>query len=60
MAKSSSQGSGRGGSRSTESSRVQVRNPIIDRWVKVDTHTGHIVDTKKSPGPYKGIPKKRK
>jgi hypothetical protein len=59
MAKSNDQASERDGSRSSESSRVQVRNPIIDRWVKVDTHTGRIVDTKKSPGPYKGIPIKR-
>jgi hypothetical protein len=59
MAKGSTQASGRSGSRSSASRRVQVKNPIIDRWVKVDTHTGRIVDTKKSPGPYKGIPKKR-
>lgn len=38
--------------------RVQVKNPVTDRWVKVDTNTGRIVDHKKSPGPYKGITKK--
>lgn len=43
---------------SSGGSRVQVKNPITDRWVKIDTTTGRIVDTKKSPGPYKGIPKK--
>ena len=36
--------------------RVQVRNPIIDRWVKLDTRTGRIVGVKKSPGPYKNVP----
>jgi hypothetical protein len=35
---------------------VQVRNPITDRWVKIDSRTVHIVRTKKSPGPYKEIP----
>jgi hypothetical protein len=48
-------------SRTTSSSggsRVQVKNPVTDRWVKLDTRTGRVVDTKKSPGPYKGVPKK--
>jgi G3E family GTPase len=36
--------------------RVQIRNPITDRWVKVDARTGRIVGHKKTPGPYKGIP----
>jgi len=35
----------------------QVRNPITDRWLKIDTRTGCIVVHKKSPGPYKGIQK---
>lgn len=58
--KSGARGSGttnppKGGSTST---RVQVKNPVTERWVKIDTVNGRIVDTKKSPGPYKGIPKK--
>lgn len=39
--------------------RVQVKNPITDRWVKLDTKSGRIVDHKKSPGPYKGVRKKK-
>jgi glutamate dehydrogenase/leucine dehydrogenase len=39
-------------------SRVQVKNPVTDRWVKVDTNTGRIIDHKKTPGPYKGVRKK--
>jgi hypothetical protein len=39
-------------------SRVQVLNPRTDRWVKLDTTTGRIIDQKKSYGPYKGIKKK--
>jgi hypothetical protein len=38
--------------------RVQVKNPLTNRWVKLDTSTGRIVDHKKSPGPYKGVRKK--
>jgi hypothetical protein len=37
---------------------VQVKNPIINRWVKLDTKTGRIVNTKKSEGPYKNVPRK--
>jgi hypothetical protein len=51
----------KGGSTTTRDSKpekVQVRNPIIDRWVKLDTRTGRIVSTKKSPGPYKNVPRK--
>jgi hypothetical protein len=40
------------------STRVQIKNPITDRWVKLDTTTGRIVDTKKTPGPYKGVPRR--
>ena len=36
-------------------SRVQTMNPVTNRYVKIDTDTGRIVDQKKSPGPYKGI-----
>ena len=42
---------------------VQIKNPKIDRWVKIDKATGTIVSHKKSKGPYKGIKiagKKRK
>jgi hypothetical protein len=38
--------------------RVQVKNPVTNRWVKLDTNSGRIVDHKKSPGPYKGVKKK--
>jgi hypothetical protein len=37
---------------------VQVKNPVTNRWVKLDTRTGRVVDTKKSPGPYKDVPRK--
>ena len=35
--------------------RVQVMNPVTERFVKIDTTTGRIVDTKKTRGPYKGV-----
>lgn len=35
---------------------VQLRNPRVDRWVKVDRANGVIVSIKKSAGPYKNIP----
>ena len=35
--------------------RAQAKNPVTNRYVKIDTTTGRIVDQKKSPGPYKGI-----
>ena len=38
--------------------RVQVKNPVTKRWVKVNTKTGRIVGHKKTPGPYKGIRRK--
>jgi hypothetical protein len=38
--------------------RVQVKNPVTKRWVKVNTKTGRIVSAKKTPGPYKGVRKK--
>lgn len=34
---------------------VQIRNPINDRWIKLDRETGRIVGEKKSSGPYKGV-----
>lgn len=41
------------------SKRVQVKNPVTKRWVKIDTETGRIIDHKKSSRPYKNIRKKR-
>lgn len=40
------------------SGRVQVLNPRTDKWVKLDTTTGRILNQKKTRGPYKGITKK--
>ena len=34
---------------------VQLKNPMSDRWVKVDKTTGAVVSTKKTVGPYKDI-----
>jgi hypothetical protein len=39
----------------TAKDRVQIKNPITGRWIKVDTSTGRIIDEKRSEGPYKGI-----
>ena len=39
---------------------VQTKNPKTGRYVKIDRKAGRIVDTKKSPGPYKGVPVARK
>lgn len=36
----------------------QVWNPGMKSWIKMDSHTGMIVDVKKSPGEYKNLPKK--
>ena len=38
--------------------RFQVMNPVTKRWVKIDTKSGRIVDSKKTPGPFKGVTKK--
>lgn len=35
--------------------RVQVKNPVTKRYVKIDTSTGRIIDHKKTSGPYKGV-----
>lgn len=40
------------------SGRVQARNPLTKRWVKINTRTGRIISHKKSPGPYKNVRKK--
>jgi len=37
--------------------RVQLKNPATEKWVKVDTKTGRILNHKKTAGPYKGIRK---
>lgn len=39
---------------------VQTKNPKTGRYVKIDRSAGKILDTKKSPGPYKGVPVARK
>ena len=36
---------------------VQAKNPITNRWIKIDTRSGCIVAHKKSSGPYKNIDK---
>ena len=51
VAKSTGRGSGKGAVKE----RVQVLNPVTKRYVKIDTATGRIVDTKKTVGPYKGV-----
>lgn len=40
------------------SDRVQAKNPVTGRWVKIDTTTGRIVNHKKSEAPYKNVRKK--
>jgi len=37
------------------SKRVQARNPVTGRWVKIDTTTGRILAHKKSRGPWKNV-----
>jgi len=46
---------GDGGRVGAVKERVQALNPVTQRYVKIDTNTGRIVEHKKSPGPYKGI-----
>ncbi|MDX2362369.1 MAG: hypothetical protein QNK23_16290 [Crocinitomicaceae bacterium] len=38
----------------------QTKNPRTGKYVKIDRDKGRIIDTKKSDGPYKGIPVIRK
>lgn len=38
---------------------VQVYNPKTKRWVKIDREIGKVVAHKKSPGPYKNVPRYR-
>lgn len=56
MAKRSSSGKLKG----AISKRVQAKNPVTGRWVKIDKRTGKIISHKKSSGPYKGVSKKSK
>lgn len=35
--------------------RTQLRHPLLDRRVKLDTRTGRIVAVKKSPGPWSRV-----
>ena len=51
MAKNTGQGSREG----MVKDRAQILHPVTGRFVKIDTTTGRIVDTKKTKGPYKGI-----
>lgn len=39
---------------------VQTKNPRTGRYVKIDRGAGRIIGSKKSPGPYKGVPIARK
>jgi hypothetical protein len=39
---------------------VQTKNPRTGKYVKIDQGKGKIITTKKSPGPYKGVPIIRK
>lgn len=39
---------------------VQVKNPKTNRYVKIDRSAGKIVSSKKSNGPYKGVPVARR
>ena len=38
--------------------RVQLKNPITKRWVKVDTKLGRIIAHKRTFGSYKNIKKR--
>jgi len=38
---------------------IQVFNPIIHQWVKMDRYTGRILARKKTPGPFPEITKYR-
>ncbi len=40
------------------SKRVQAKNPVTGKWVKLNVETGRIVSHKKTPGPYKNVRKK--
>jgi len=38
----------------------QTKNPRSGKYVKIDRDKGRIISTKKSEGPYKGVPVIRK
>jgi len=44
----------------SKSKIVQTKNPRSGKYVKIDRSKGKILSTKKSPGPYKGVPIIRK
>lgn len=33
----------------------QVFHPVHERWLLVSTRTGHVIETKETPGPYEHI-----
>lgn len=39
----------------TVKDRIQVRNPLLDRFIKLSTLTGRMLSVKKTPGPYANI-----
>ncbi len=40
--------------KTTKRDLVQLKNPVTQRYVKIDRGAGKIISYKKSPGPYKG------
>ena len=48
----------KGGLSGAVKGRVQVKNPITNRWVKLNTKTGRIVSHKSTTGPYKNVRRK--
>jgi len=44
----------------TKKNIVQTKNPRTGKYVKIDRSKGRIVDSKKSDGPYEGVPVLRK
>lgn len=38
--------------------RIQVLHPLLKRWVLLCTRTGRILRTKRTRGPFKGVPKR--
>ncbi|MCJ2092192.1 hypothetical protein MKK67_06735 [Methylobacterium sp. J-072] len=51
MAKNTGDGHRKG----TVKSRVQLKNPISGKYVKLDSNTGRILSEKSTAGPFKGI-----
>jgi len=48
----------KGGFTGAFSNRIQAKNPLTNRWVKIDTTSGRIIEHKSTSGPYKYIRKK--